>query len=284
MKTHHRFVSIVLLLAACRTPSQRADAAVASTASVAPTAIASAHLVADAAEAGGAVVIVSKHAIVVDDTPILTLSGGIDAKYTKRGDDAYVVPLALELDKIRERDKALRVAQSLPLAPSEATLIVDKSTPYRIVAPVLYTLSQTGFGRYHFMVLRDANEKQPAAAKPRHPAFSLPPIAAIESRLGFSVRIDANGFTLRAASDGIAPGCNHVGSGVTLPKRDSAYDFEALTTCARAIRTATSVGDSDVVLAPDMDVEYEAIIQTMDALSKDDAGPLFPDARFATTR
>lgn len=129
------------------------------------------------------------------------------------------------------------------------------------------------------MVLRTVNEKDPAPPPARHPVFSLPPIAVAEGRLALSVRIDASGFTVRTSAGGIAPGCNNTGSGVTLPKR-SGYDFEGLTACARAIRTAARVNDSSVTLAPEMDVAYEAIIQTMDALRKDDAGDLFPEANF----
>lgn len=130
----------VMLVACHARPQPQSDAAV----FAAPTATASAHLIADAGEAGGAIVIISKRSIIINDMPILTLSAsnGIDAKYTKPGSDYYVVPLALELQKIRDLDKALLAAQSLPVGTSEATLVIDKAMPYRTVAAVLIRSSK----------------------------------------------------------------------------------------------------------------------------------------------
>ena len=40
------------------------------------------------------------------------------------------------------------------LARSEAILIVDKDTPYRLLVEVLFTLGQSEFAKFHLMVMQ----------------------------------------------------------------------------------------------------------------------------------
>ncbi|HMY20877.1 MAG TPA: biopolymer transporter ExbD, partial [Polyangium sp.] len=53
----------------------------------------------------------------------------------------------------RDLDKAVRAAKGLNPASSEAIVVVDKTTPYRLLIEVLFTLGQSEFGKYHLMVL-----------------------------------------------------------------------------------------------------------------------------------
>jgi biopolymer transport protein ExbD len=111
----------------------------------------------------GVVVIVSKSQILVgeDPNPIVVLPGreslvqyGVDAKYKRSGPtDLYIVPLANALSHARETDKAIRKAKGLDPSTSEAIIVADGTTPYRLLIEVLYTLGQSEFGRYHLMVL-----------------------------------------------------------------------------------------------------------------------------------
>jgi biopolymer transport protein ExbD len=111
----------------------------------------------------GVVVIISKSQILVGDdpNPIVLLPGreqlaqtGVDAKYKRSGpNDLFVVPLANALSHARDTDKAIRAAKGLDPSSSEAIIVADATTPYRLLIEVLFTLGQSEFGKYHLMVL-----------------------------------------------------------------------------------------------------------------------------------
>ena len=117
----------------------------------------------------GVVVIVSKSQILVgeDPTPIVMLpnreqlaQSGVDAKYKRSGpNDLYVVPLANALSHARETDKAIRAAKGLDPSSSEAVIVADATTPYRLLIEVLFTLGQSEFGKYHLMVLSGGSKQ-----------------------------------------------------------------------------------------------------------------------------
>ena len=54
---------------------------------------------------------------------------------------------------MRETDRQIRMAKGLDPTSSEAIVIVDETTPYRLLMEVLYTLGQSSFGKYHLMVM-----------------------------------------------------------------------------------------------------------------------------------
>jgi biopolymer transport protein ExbD len=111
----------------------------------------------------GTTVIVSKTQILVgeDPRPIVMLPGrdslaqsGIDAKYKRNGpNDLYIVPLANALQSARQTDKLIRQAKGLDASSSEAIVIADNTTPYRLLIEVLFTLGQSEYAKYHLMVL-----------------------------------------------------------------------------------------------------------------------------------
>jgi biopolymer transport protein ExbD len=112
----------------------------------------------------GVVLIISKTAILLGEEgePIVKLpsreslaQNGLDARYKRSGpNDLYIVPLAERLRNAREIDKAARRAKNLDPSTSEAIIVADAQTPYRLLIEVLYTLGQSEFGRYHLMVMR----------------------------------------------------------------------------------------------------------------------------------
>ena len=53
----------------------------------------------------------------------------------------------------RKTDKLVRQAKGLDASMSEAIIIADHTTPYRLFIEVLFTLGQSEFGKYHLMVL-----------------------------------------------------------------------------------------------------------------------------------
>ena len=111
----------------------------------------------------GVLIVVSKSQILVgeESTPVVKLppheqvaQTGVDAKFKRGGaNDMYIVPLGNALQHSRDIDKAVRTAKGLNPNASEAIVVVDKTTPYRLLIEVLFTLGQSEFGKYHLMVL-----------------------------------------------------------------------------------------------------------------------------------
>jgi biopolymer transport protein ExbD len=111
-------------------------------------------------EPEGLAVIISKTQIIVGESvvcPVPPDAGqyGVEAKY-KRGsrNDYFIVPLGSALQSWRDTDKRIRMATGRDPSSSEAILIADVSTPYRLLTEVMYTLGQTEFAKFHMMVLQ----------------------------------------------------------------------------------------------------------------------------------
>ena len=110
----------------------------------------------------GVLVTVSKTQILVGDDKILTLPGreslaqaGVDARHKRGGpNDLFIVPLGNALMAARKTDIAIRRAKGLDPSSSEAIVIADKGTPYRLLMEVLFTLGQSEYGKYHLMVIQ----------------------------------------------------------------------------------------------------------------------------------
>jgi len=109
----------------------------------------------------GVVVRITKTQIVVGDEPrpVAEYSNhdqlaqsGLDAKYKRSGaQDLYIQPLAQVLTKSRDFEKQWKEARGLPADTSEAIIVADETTPYRLLFEVLYTCGQSEFGKYHLM-------------------------------------------------------------------------------------------------------------------------------------
>ena len=111
----------------------------------------------------GVAVLISKSHIVVDDNIVCPVPSdpthGIEGKYKRSGpNDLYIVPLANSLQSWRDRDKQVRVATGAKDLRSEAIVIADSNTPYRLLVEVLFTLGQTEFSKFHLMVLQGAKK------------------------------------------------------------------------------------------------------------------------------
>jgi len=110
----------------------------------------------------GVVVTVSKTQILVGDEKVMTLPGrestaqtGVGARFKRGGpNDLYIVPLGSALQAARKTDIAVRKAKGLDPSSSEAIIIADRGTPYRLFIEVLFTLGQSEFGKYHLMVIQ----------------------------------------------------------------------------------------------------------------------------------
>jgi biopolymer transport protein ExbD len=113
----------------------------------------------------GVVLTVSKTQILVGDDRVLTLPSresvaqtGVGARNKRSGpNDLYIVPLGNALQSARRTDKVIRVAKGLDPSSSEAIIVADQTTPYRLLIEVLFTLGQNEFGKYHLMVMQSSS-------------------------------------------------------------------------------------------------------------------------------
>jgi biopolymer transport protein ExbD len=111
----------------------------------------------------GLAILISKSHVVVDDSIVCPVPAdpthGIEGKYKRSGpNDLYIVPLANALQSWRERDRQIRIATGKDPSSSEAIIIADAGTPYRLLVEVLFTLGQTEFAKFHLMVLQGAKK------------------------------------------------------------------------------------------------------------------------------
>ncbi len=111
----------------------------------------------------GVAVLISRSQIVVDDNTVCTVptdaTHGVEAKFKRSGPtDLYIVPLANALQGWRERDRQLRLATGKDPSASEAIVIADSGTPYRLLVEVLFTLGQSEFAKFHLMVLQSSKK------------------------------------------------------------------------------------------------------------------------------
>jgi biopolymer transport protein ExbD len=107
----------------------------------------------------GVAVLISKSSIIVDDNIVAQVPAdathGVEGKYKRTGPtDLYIVPLANALQSWRERDRQVRLATGKDPSSSEAIIIADSNTPYRLLTEVLFTLGQSEFAKFHLMVLQ----------------------------------------------------------------------------------------------------------------------------------
>lgn len=110
----------------------------------------------------GVRVTISKSQVLVGDSPVLQLPGrqslvqtGVGTRYKQGGpNDLYIVPLGSALQEARKIDKAVRQAKGEDASMSEAVIIADQTTPWRLLIEVLFTLGQSEYGRYHLMVMQ----------------------------------------------------------------------------------------------------------------------------------
>jgi biopolymer transport protein ExbD len=108
----------------------------------------------------GLAVIVSRSGILVDGNSICPVppdpSHGVEGRYKRSGGtiDLYIVPLANAAQAWRDRDVAVRAAMGKDTSSSEAILIADAGTPFRLLVEVIFTMGETSFAKFHLMVMQ----------------------------------------------------------------------------------------------------------------------------------
>ncbi len=107
----------------------------------------------------GVPVLISRSSISVGGDPVCTVptdaTHGVEGKFKRGGaNDLYITPLANALQTWRETDRAVRAATGKDPSHSEAIIIADAGTPYRLLVEVLFTLGQCEFAKFHMMALQ----------------------------------------------------------------------------------------------------------------------------------
>jgi biopolymer transport protein ExbD len=111
----------------------------------------------------GLPILITKKGIIVGENEVVPVppdaSNGVDAQYKKNGaNDLYITKLGTALSGFRETDKAIRTASGKDPNSSEAIIVADENTPYRLLCEVLYTLGQNEFAKFHLMVNQGAKQ------------------------------------------------------------------------------------------------------------------------------
>lgn len=105
--------------------------------------------------------------------------------------------------------------------------------------------------------------------------------------LGLTVLIVPDGFSIKARGGNVAPGCNDTGPGIAIPLKDGKYDKAGLKACAAKLKSAAPEfkDEMGVTITADRQIPYQAVVDAMDAVRKDDQGEeLFPEVGFSVAR
>ncbi len=104
--------------------------------------------------------------------------------------------------------------------------------------------------------------------------------------LNLTALITNEGISLKTSDGNLATGCNSYGAGPTVPKVDGKQDYNELTRCARELKKKNerALTETQVTITANPDVDYQTVIETIDALRKDKEGDLFKDVAFGVAR
>lgn len=101
--------------------------------------------------------------------------------------------------------------------------------------------------------------------------------------LNLTVLIVNDGFSLKASGGNVAPGCQGVGSGISIPKESGRYDFTSLTACAVKLKNANPdfKDENQAYISANPGTDYQTVISVIDALRTTPGGDvLFDDINF----
>jgi biopolymer transport protein ExbD len=101
-------------------------------------------------------VTLTKSAILVEGKPVVSVHGGaIDASDKASGDvnGLVITPLRNALAERATLDKRIAQLKGTPFE-GAATIIADKTTPYRLLTEVMYTAGEAEYKKYRLIVLQ----------------------------------------------------------------------------------------------------------------------------------
>lgn len=101
--------------------------------------------------------------------------------------------------------------------------------------------------------------------------------------LNLTVLVVNDGFSLKASGGNVAPGCDGVGPGIAIPKREGRYDYQALNQCAYKLKNASPdfKNENQAYISANNGTDYQTIINVIDALRQTPQHQkLFPHINF----
>jgi biopolymer transport protein TolR len=104
--------------------------------------------------------------------------------------------------------------------------------------------------------------------------------------LNLTVFIVNEGFSLKASGGNVAPGCQGIGAGITIPKKGGKYDYDSLTECAARLKNASPDfrDENQAYITANPGTDYQTVIDVIDALRATAQGePLFDNVNFKVT-
>lgn len=104
--------------------------------------------------------------------------------------------------------------------------------------------------------------------------------------LNLTVFIADDGLSVKTSDGNIAPGCTHTGAGFTVPKNGGSHDYGELTRCARELKSRNDrfSAETQVTITANRGVDFQTVIDVIDALRRDATGDLFPDVHFGVAQ
>jgi biopolymer transport protein ExbD len=209
---------------------------------------------------------------------------GLPANYKRSGpNDLFLPDLGNGLTFWRTAAQASARARGAEENDLAVAVLADASTPYRVLMEVLFTAGQSELGRFDLAVrAADGSLQWLVSRAPTMPSRALDPRA-----LALSIFVTDAGFSVHARGGNLAPGCDGVGPGVTMPKIAEAYDHRGLTACLRKIKdfVPEAKDETEVTLTAAPAIEFQTIVSTMDTLKGTaETGPLFPTIHFGVSR
>lgn len=173
-----------------------------------------------------------------------------------------------------QRAKIRRLSQPKELAPDEEggelNIVPFLDIIVNILIFVLATVAVT---------FTSTIETTPPAAKGAGVRASVP-----TDSLNLTVMVVNEGFSLKASGGNVAPGCEGIGPGISIPKANGRYDYAALTRCAAKLKRSNPAfeDETQVYINANPGTEYQIIIHVIDALRSmpDGQGVLFDNVNF----
>jgi len=97
--------------------------------------------------------------------------------------------------------------------------------------------------------------------------------------LNLTVLVVNDGFSIKAAGGNVASGCEGVGPGIAIPKRDGKYDYPALNDCAAKLKHSNPKfqEENQVFVTANGGTEYQIIIGVIDAVRRTPRGEILFD-------
>lgn len=152
---------------------------------------------------------------------------GADASFKRSGpNDLYLVPLGEALANEKAHG---RLHVPLPI-------VVGASTTYRVLVEALFTAGQSDVGE--FTLHEDSLDGRSFSFRPPRVSAWRGLDSPVERRLNLTALVVTDGIGVKAASGNLAPGCDELGSGLAVPRKNGALDLVLLARCIEKVKAA----------------------------------------------